>query len=145
VVFTFDAVAAFAILQSRIHEVWARFFASSMKDDMRYTPSDCFETFPFPENWERYAALEAAGREYHEFRGALMVQNDEGLTKTYNRFHDPDELSEDIAKLRELHTGMDVAVLRAYAWEDVILRCECEFLLDYEDEDDGETRKRKKP
>ena len=23
-----------------------------MKDDLRYTPSDCFETFPFPESWE---------------------------------------------------------------------------------------------
>ena len=37
-----------SVLQSRVHEVWARFMASSMKDDLRYTPSDCFETFPFP-------------------------------------------------------------------------------------------------
>ncbi len=29
-----------------------------MKDDMRYTPSDCFETFPFPDRWQSYAALE---------------------------------------------------------------------------------------
>ena len=28
----------FCILQSRIHEVWARFMGSSMKDDLRYTP-----------------------------------------------------------------------------------------------------------
>ena len=52
-----------------------------MKDDLRYTPSDCFETFPFPEKWETDAALEAAGREYYEFRAALMVRNNEGLTK----------------------------------------------------------------
>ena len=32
-------VATFAILQSRIHEVWARFLGSHMKDDLRYTPS----------------------------------------------------------------------------------------------------------
>ena len=62
-----------------------------MEDRLRYTPSDCFETFPFPESWETDAALEAAGREYYEFRAALMVRNNEGLTKTYNRFHDPDE------------------------------------------------------
>src|SRR5262249_53795977 len=31
----------FAVLQSRVHEVWARLLASSMKDDLRYTPSDC--------------------------------------------------------------------------------------------------------
>ena len=35
----------FAVLQSRVHEVWARFLSSSMKDDMRYTPSDCFGDF----------------------------------------------------------------------------------------------------
>ncbi|MEE9986114.1 Eco57I restriction-modification methylase domain-containing protein [Agrobacterium pusense] len=43
---------AFPVLQSRIHEIWARFFSSSMKDDLRYAPSDCFETFPFPEGYE---------------------------------------------------------------------------------------------
>ena len=48
-VFPLTTYAAFCALQSRPHEVWARFFASSMKDDLRYTPSDCFETFPFPE------------------------------------------------------------------------------------------------
>jgi hypothetical protein len=120
-----------------------------MKDDLLYTPSDCFETFPFPYGRETDGDLEAAGRKYHEFRAALMVRNDEGLTKTYNRFHDPGEISEDIEHLRELHTAMDVAVLKAYGWEDIIPRCECEFLLDYEDEDkdddNGKTRKRKKP
>ena len=48
-VFIFDANAALAALQSRPHEVWARFFASSMKDDLRYTPSDCFEDVPIPQ------------------------------------------------------------------------------------------------
>jgi hypothetical protein len=147
VVLALEQLSAFTVLQSRVHESWARFFASSIKDDLRYTPEDCFETFPFPFGWETDAALEAAGREYHEFRAALMVRNDEGLTKTYNRFYDPDEVSEDIEKLRELHAAMDVVVLRAYGWEDVIPWAECKFLLDYEDEDDddGRARKRKKP
>ena len=35
--------------------------------------------------------LEAVGKEYYEFRAELMVGNNEGLTKTYNRFHDPNE------------------------------------------------------
>src|SRR5205085_1896540 len=139
--------AAFCALQSRPHEIWARFLGSSMKDDLRYTPSDCFETFPFPENWETQPTLEAVGRAYYEFRADLMVRNNEGLTKTYNRFHDPDERSPDILKLRELHAAMDQAVLDAYGWTD--LKPTCEFLLDYEedDEDEEETggRRRKKP
>jgi len=112
-----------------------------MKDDLRYTPSDCFETFPFPENWEAHPALEAAGREYYEFRATLMVRNSEGLTKTYNRFHDPNERDPEIERLRKLHAAMDRAVLRAYGWDDIPTACE--FLLDYEiDEEEWGTRKK---
>src|SRR5439155_21585559 len=100
-----------------------RFFGSSMKDDLRYTPSDCFETFPFPENWESHPGLEAAGKAYYEFRAALMLKNNEGLTKTYNRFHDPDEPDPEIAKLRDLHTAMDRVVLDAYGGHDIPTDC----------------------
>jgi hypothetical protein len=45
-----------------------------MKDDLRYTPSDYFETFPFPGDWETLPALEAAGKACYD-RAALMVKN----------------------------------------------------------------------
>lgn len=142
VVFPLSTHTAFCTLQSRIHEIWARFFGSSMKDDLRYTPSDCFETFPFPTNWETDPPLEAAGKAYYEFRADLMVRNNEGLTATYNRFHDPDEIDSDILKLRELHSQIDRTVLDAYGWTDI--STDCDFLLDYEDEE-TEGIKRKKP
>ncbi len=133
--------AAFCALQSRPHEIWTRFFGSSMKDDLRYTPSDCFETFPFPDNWETHPDLEAAGKAYHDFRAALMVERNEGLTKTYNRFHDPNEAAPDITQLRTLHTAMDRAVLNAYDWPD--LPTDCDFHLDYEiDEETWGTKKK---
>jgi hypothetical protein len=113
-----------------------------MKDDLRYTPSDCFETFPFPENWETHPAFDAAGRTYYEFRAALMIRNNEGLTKTYNRFHDAEERDPDIEKLRELHATMDRAVLDAYGWSDI--PTDCEFILDYEI-DEEEWGDKKKP
>jgi hypothetical protein len=81
------------------------------------------------------------GKSYHEFRGVLMVKNNEGLTKTYNRFHDPDEPDPDILKLRELHAAMDRAVLDAYGWHDI--STDCEFLLDYEIEAEEWGDKRK--
>jgi hypothetical protein len=87
-----------------------------------------------------HASLEAAGKAYYEFRAALMVRNNEGLTKTYNRFHDPDEEDPDILQLRVLHTAMDRAVLDAYGWTDVAT--ECEFLLDYEVDDDESDRRK---
>ena len=142
VVFPFESHAAFCALQAQPHEIWARFFGSSMKDDLRYTPSDCFETFPFPIGWESHAGLEEVGKAYYAYRAALMVRNNEGLTKTYNRFHDPYEDDPEIVKLRDLHTAMDRAVLDAYGWTDV--STDCDFLLDYEI-DEAEWGKRKKP
>ena len=140
-IFPYETCAAFCALQSRPHEIWARFFGSSMKDDLRYTPSDCFETFPFPDGWDTAPTLEAAGESYYEFRANLMIRNDEGLTKTYNRFHDPYENDPEIATLRELHAAMDRAVLDAYGWTDI--PTDCEFLLDYEiDEEEWGTRKK---
>lgn len=142
VVFPFSGCAAFCVLQSRTHETWARFFASSLEERLRYTPSDCFETFPFPETWETSLNLEAAGESYQDFHSDLMVRHGEGLTKTYNRFHDPNEDVPDIGALRSLHAAMDRAVLDAYGWRDIPI--DCEFLLDHEI-DEEEWGARKKP
>ena len=141
IVYPLDTYAAFCALQSRPHEVWARFFGSSMKDDLRYTPSDCFETFPFPRHWETRPDLEAIGKDYYEIRAALMVRNDQGMTKTYNRFHDPYEDGAEIDELRRLHAAMDRAVLDAYGWTDI--PTDCEFLLDYEIDEETWGKKKK--
>ncbi|MDO8795561.1 MAG: N-6 DNA methylase [Vicinamibacterales bacterium] len=141
-----ESLSQLCILQCRVHELWARFLGSSLEERFRYTPSDCFETFPFPLGCESNEALGSIGRDYYEFRAALMVRNNGGLTKTYSRFHDPDERDPDIVKLRDLHAAMDRAVLDAYGWTDIQPRCE--FILDYEDEDDdtpGQPSRRKKP
>jgi hypothetical protein len=137
--------AFFCLIQSRVHEIWARFFASTMKDDLSYTPSDCFQTFPLPTN-SQAAALDSVGQTYHRSRAALMIARHEGMTKTYNRFHDRGETAEDIQRLRELHAAMDRAVLEAYAlgasteaeqraWDDLAARAAPVF-LDETNEDD---------
>jgi type II restriction/modification system DNA methylase subunit YeeA len=38
----------FGILHSRFHELWSLALCSSLEDRPRYTPTTCFETFPFP-------------------------------------------------------------------------------------------------
>ncbi|HET8843871.1 MAG TPA: hypothetical protein VFN35_20575, partial [Ktedonobacteraceae bacterium] len=86
--------------------------------DMSYTPTDCFETFPFPTIVD---SLESIGERYYTHRQSIMLTRQEGLTKTYNRFHNPAEHAPDIAQLRELHKEMDEAVARAYGWEDLPL------------------------
>ncbi|MCX7382621.1 MAG: N-6 DNA methylase [Alphaproteobacteria bacterium] len=134
-IFTFSDYHSFAILQSRVHEIWARFFSSSMKDDLRYTPSDCFRTFPFAAGFATEVTLGASGETYLYHRAASMIAQNEGLTKTYNRFHDATEYAPDIARLRDLHHAMDVAVLRAYGWHD-LADTAAPIFLDETNEDD---------
>jgi hypothetical protein len=140
IVFPIPSFSAFSVLQSRLHEIWARFFGSSMKDDLRYTPSDCFESFPLPPVGEAAAGLEAAGNAYYEYRSALMLANNEGLTKTYNRFHDRNECSWEIQRLRELHAAMDRTVLDAYGWSD--LQPTNDFFQEFDDEEDEDGAER---
>jgi hypothetical protein len=117
-VIAFESVAYFAVLQSNFHVSWAFEYASSMKGDLRYTPSDVLETFPFP---EKMAGLEEIGERYYTHRQEIMLARQEGLTKTYNRFHKPEETAADIVRLRELHVEMDQAVAAAYGWQDLDL------------------------
>jgi len=52
IVFALQGYAAFAVIQCRPHEVWARFFGSTMEDRPVYTPDDCLANFPFPPSYE---------------------------------------------------------------------------------------------
>ncbi|MBI5485738.1 MAG: restriction endonuclease [Deltaproteobacteria bacterium] len=118
VVVATDIDGIFAILQSAFHERWAWKFSSTLKADLSYAPSDCFETFPFPAS---LGGLDDVGVRYHEHRRQLMLADNEGLTATYNRFHDPAEKEPGIQKLRDLHVEMDLAVRDAYGWTDLDL------------------------
>ncbi len=108
----------FCLLASGIGEIWAFQFGSSLGETLRFTPSDCFETFPFPESMDD---LEEIGAAYYAHRQGIMQGRQEGLTKTYNRMHDAGERAGDIARLRELHAAMDRAVALAYGWGEMDL------------------------
>ncbi|HEY8124533.1 MAG TPA: DNA methyltransferase [Methylocystis sp.] len=138
-VFTLSSYAAFAMLQSFAHEVWARFFGYTLEDRNGYSPAHSFRNFPFPDNFETNPTLEAVGSACHAFRAQLMINRNEGLTKTYNRFHARGENAADIAHLRELHAEMDVAVLHAYGWDDLAFRAAPEFIE--QEADEGKTPK----
>ena len=118
-VFAYEDDFHFGVLTSAFHWWWAVTHASTLETRIRYTPTDCFDTFPQPP----YSAdVDAAGGALDEHRAALMVRNDEGLTKTYNRVHNPDDSSPGIPELRYLHVALDVAVRDAYGWPDLDLQ-----------------------
>jgi hypothetical protein len=134
-VFTSDRWSDYAVVQSTIHEVWARKYSGALKKDLRYSPTDCFATFPFPRDPASESALDAIGEAYHEHRRELMRDLWLGLTDLYNLFHRPDLAPEHIAKvatesripadegfsrlqrLRALHAQLDQTVLAAYGWD----------------------------
>lgn len=136
VVFDDDTHSQFAVMQSSTHNVWAWKYASTLKSDLRYVPTDIAQTFPRPRSTER---LEVVGLEYHTHRDRVMRELWLGLTDIYNLFHARDLSPELVAKvskkpseiaragfdgllgLRRLHVALDNAVRDAYGWTDLNL------------------------
>ncbi|WP_026604317.1 Eco57I restriction-modification methylase domain-containing protein [Methylomonas sp. 11b] len=120
VILAIDSWAEYALLQSKVHWKWALEYGNKIGagKDPQYTPSQCFETFPFPRNFNH---LETIGERYYQHRQIIMQTRQEGLTKTYNRFHNLTETADDIVELRRLHEEMDNAVAAAYCWQDLPL------------------------
>jgi hypothetical protein len=117
-VFAFEDSGHFSCLQSSLHECWARTYASTLESRLSYVSSSCFDTFPFPQD---VSVVRSVGEKVHEYRRSMAEQRQEGLTKIYNRFHEPHESDADIAELRFLHVEMDQAVTAAYGWQDIDL------------------------
>ena len=116
VTFAYWKYADLALIQSTVHEVWTRKQASSLETRLRYTPTDVFDTFPLPIDRE---SLEALGKSYSVARCDLAKSAQIGLTKLYNRFHDPDDQDTQIEELRGLHQEIDFAVAQSYGWYDL--------------------------
>ena len=117
VVFPTDVAAESAVLQSSTHEVWAWSYASSMRTDINYSPSDCFETFPFPPT----LPSGDTGKTLHDYRAERTRARNEGLTALTNRINDPKQNDDDVVRLRALMVQMDTEVAAAYGWDDLDL------------------------
>jgi hypothetical protein len=122
-IFIYDDDGHFGLLSSSFHWWWAVTYGSTMRTDLRYTPSDVFETFPQPDPLSKrpWDAIASVGKRLDEFRADVMIRANLGLTKTYNRVHDPEDQDPDIARLRQLHRELDFAVRNAYDWSDLAL------------------------
>jgi type II restriction/modification system DNA methylase subunit YeeA len=72
IVFARDDDYFFGVLHSRFHEVWARSQGTQVREresGFRYTPTTCFETFPFPEpTTEQKVDIATAAKELNDLR-----------------------------------------------------------------------------
>jgi uncharacterized protein (DUF433 family) len=135
IVFLFDKFEIFGLLQSNIHEVWLTKYASTMKNDVRYIVSDCFETFPFPSNVENI--LNEVVLQYIELRNKYKEIYNLGLNKLYRHFHDHNNIEPLIKNLRQLHSKIDDLVLKSYGWSEIDLRHDF-YAVDHLPENDRE-------
>ena len=80
VLFAFDDFYHFALLQSRLHEVWLRRLAATMRTDINYTPSTCFQTFPFPQDRSDVNSFNAEknGEVFYNYRQIVMDRREIG-------------------------------------------------------------------
>ena len=116
-VFATDDTAMLALLSSEAHHWWVRKWGSTLETRVNYSPSDVFETHPFPPLAEDLRAL---GDRLDTYRRSVMLARQTGLTKTYNLVFDPTVHDEDIVELRRIHKAIDEATVRAYGWDDLL-------------------------
>ncbi|AWT46694.1 MULTISPECIES: Eco57I restriction-modification methylase domain-containing protein [Streptomyces] len=117
VVFPYDRPELLAILSSAPHYWWALDRSSTMKGDLRYTPTEVFQTLVRPMFSDR---LRAAGERLDSYRRTVMSARNMGLTSTYNLLHSPDCRDPEIIELRHIHEEIDKATIEAYGWYDLL-------------------------
>ena len=106
----------FGVLHSRFHEVWALAMGTQLENRPRYTPTTCFETFPFPKPTdEQREAIAEAARELDRLREGWLNPPDakdaelkkRTLTNLYNARP---------TWLQMAHEKLNEAAMDAYGW-----------------------------
>jgi hypothetical protein len=116
-----DSNELIAVLSSDIHAVWAWEYCSKMKNDMRYTHGDIFETYPFPDEVlnRNHEELNQIGSDFLNLRSEYFQNNNIGMTDFYNDLHDPTLDTLKIRALREKQIELNNSVLSAYGFDDL--------------------------
>lgn len=113
----------FGVLHSRVHDRWARGMGTQLREvesGFRYTPTTCFETFPFPHSTdEQRFAIATAAANLDRLRQGWLNPPDRQydltdrelarrtLTNLYNQ---------NPTWLQDASEHLDAAVLAAYGW-----------------------------
>ena len=119
IVFARDDDYTFGILQSRVHELWARGTGTQLREvesGFRYTPTTTLETFPFPHPAEEQRqTIAVLARRLVELRDSWLnppgLSGDELAPRTLTNLY-----NERPTWLANAHADLDLAVLDAYAW-----------------------------
>ncbi|MCL1559302.1 Eco57I restriction-modification methylase domain-containing protein [Xanthomonas nasturtii] len=115
IIFSAD-YSTFSLLQSTVHEVWARWRSGARGGgSIAYSSSKALATFPVPHVADE-DLLRTVGESYDVIRNEILSSMAIGPTQLYNKFHSPDVRSDQFMGLREQRKKMDEAVADAYGW-----------------------------
>lgn len=113
-VFALDDDFSMGVLLARPHGAWAWARASTLKGDLRYTPTSVFLTFPwagaFASSVQR-DRVAAADRRLMRRRSQICLDEQFGLTTLYNQVDEGG-----YTDLVALHGELDEAVADCYGW-----------------------------
>ena len=122
IVFPRDDDYFFGVLHSRIHGLWASAMGTQLESRPRYTPTTCFETFPFPrptgEQQEIIAAAAAVLNRLREnWLNPVDMFGNPSLTAPERRRRTLTNLyNQRPTWLANAHATLDAAVADAYGW-----------------------------
>lgn len=95
----------FALLNSKMHNLWTRTVGGRLKTDYRYSATLCYNTFPFPKlTKEQKDELEKLAQNILNIR-------DENFDMTLGEMYNPETMPDE---LKEAHHQLDLAVERIY-------------------------------
>lgn len=95
----------FALLTSKIHNIWVRAVGGKLEERIRYSATLCYNTFPFPkitkEQKERLT----------ELAEEILLTRENHTEMTLGEMYNPETMPDD---LKEAHTALDMAVEQCY-------------------------------
>ncbi len=98
----------FALLTSKMHNLWVRTVGGRMKTDYRYSATLCYNTFPFPK------LTIAEKEELSELAQEILNIRYENYDMTLGEMYNPESMPE---ALHHAHHNLDLAVERIYRSE----------------------------
>ena len=99
------SIQTFGIIESKIHMLWVKAVSGKLKNDIRYSSTLCYNTFPFPK------ISDLKKQEIEEAAEEVLLVREDYPGKTLAELYDPDKMPDD---LREAHHRLDLIVESCY-------------------------------
>lgn len=115
IVFSFEDLYSFGILQSSLHWKWFVEKCSTLEGRYRYTTDSVWDTFPWPQTptQKQVEKVAEAAMKLHQQRTQVLREHNMSLRDLYRLLEQPGKNT-----IKELHAALDKAVLQAYGFDE---------------------------